>query len=87
MKRLPSLFSKNAAFAAHAFGDENPHDAGRPDHAGRMELHELHVDQFRAGMIGQRLAVAGVFPGIAGDFVGSADAAGRQHDRFRLETP
>ena len=49
------------------------------------ELHELHVDQLRARVVGQRLAVAGVFPTVAGDLVGAPDAAGGQHDRFRLE--
>ena len=82
---LAVLVAQDAAFAAHAFGDEDAHDAGRPDHAGRMKLHELHVNQFRAGMIGQRLAVAGVFPGVAGDFIGATNAAGGQHDGFRLE--
>ena len=55
-----------------------------------MELHELHVHQLRAGVVGERVAVAGVFPAVARDLVGAADAAGRQHDGFRakqLEAP
>src|SRR4029077_21107688 len=51
----------------------------------RMKLHELHVNQFRAGMICQRLPVARVFPGVAGDFIGATNAAGGEHDGFRLE--
>ena len=59
-------------FAAHAFGDEDALDARRPDHAGRMELDELHVDQLGAGVIRQRVAVAGAFPAVARDLVGAA---------------
>ena len=47
---LALLVREDAAFAAHAFGDENAHHARRPDHAGGMKLDELHVDQFRAGV-------------------------------------
>ena len=50
-----------------------------------MELDEFHVDQFRAGVIGEGVAVAGAFPTVAGDLVGPADAAGRQHDGLGLE--
>ena len=82
---LAVLVAQDAAFAAHAFGHENAHHARRPDHAGRMKLDELHVHQFRAGMIRERLAVAGVFPGIAGDFVRAPDAAGGKHDGLGLE--
>ena len=46
-----------------------------------MELHELHVDQLGAGVIGERVPVAGALPAVAGDAVGAADAAGREHDR------
>ena len=42
---------QDAAFAAHAFGHENAAHARRPDHAGWMELDELHVDQLRAGVV------------------------------------
>jgi hypothetical protein len=47
-----------------------------------MELDELHVHQVGAGVIRHRLAVAGVFPTVAGDLVGASDAAGRDHHRF-----
>jgi hypothetical protein len=55
-----------------------------------VELDELHVDQLGAGMIGERMAVAGAFPAVAGDPISAADAAGREHDRLGaegLETP
>src|SRR5437868_8369102 len=47
-----------------------------------MKLNELHVDQFRAGFIGQRMSVAGVFPTVACDLVSAADAASCEHDCF-----
>ena len=81
---------EDSAFAAHAFGDEDAAHARRPHHPGRVELDELHVDQLGPGLIGERVAVAGVFPAVARDFVGAADAAGREHDGLRakhLEPP
>ena len=77
--------AQHAAFAAHAFGDEDALHARRPDHPGRMELDELHVDQLGAGAIGERVAVAGAFPAVAGDAIGAADAAGREDDRLGAE--
>ena len=59
---LALAVAQHAAFAAHALGDEDPLHAGRPDHPGRMELDELHVDQIGAGAIGQRVPVAGRIP-------------------------
>ncbi len=50
-----------------------------------MELDKFHVDQFCARVIGERVAVASVFPTIARDFVGAADATGREDDRFGAE--
>jgi hypothetical protein len=50
-----------------------------------MKLHKLHVNQFRAGMIRERLPVAGVFPGVAGDSISATNAAGGKHNGFRLE--
>ena len=76
---------QHAAFAAHALGDEDALHARRPDHPGRMELDELHVDQLGAGAIGQRVAVAGAFPAVAGDLEGAADAAGGEDDRLGAE--
>ena len=59
-----------------------PAHARRPDHPGRMELDEFHVDQLRAGVVGERMAVASVFPTVARDLVGAPDAAGGEHDGF-----
>src|SRR5450432_2670100 len=50
-----------------------------------MKLHELHVHQRRAGVVGERVAVASIFPTVAGDFESAADAAGGQHNRFGAE--
>ena len=70
------------AFASDAFGDENASDARRPHHSGGVELDELHVDQLGARFVGERMAIARVFPAVARDLVGAADSAGRQHDRL-----
>ncbi len=87
MKRLPSLFLQHAAFAAHAFGHEHAPDARRPNHAGGMKLDEFHVQQFRAGVIRERNAVAGAFPGIGRDFIRAAQTAGGKHHGLCLENP
>ena len=50
-----------------------------------MELHELHVLQFRAGIVGKRVAVARVLPAVARDLVSSPDAARREHHRLRAK--
>jgi hypothetical protein len=44
-----------------------------------MELDKLHVLERGAGVIGQRLAVAGVFPTVAGDRVGPSNPTGREY--------
>ena len=69
---------------AQGLGDERALAAGPvlPQH-GRMELHELHVPQFRAGPGGQGQAVAGQPGRVGGGRVGLAEAAGGQHDRGR----
>ena len=85
MKRRPFAVLQHAAFAAHALGDENALDARRPDHPGRMELDELHVDELGARAIRQRVAVAGAFPAVARDLVGAAQPAGREDDRLGRE--
>ena len=50
-----------------------------------MKLHEFHVRQLRPSVIRQRLAVAGIFPTVAGDFERAPDATGGQHNSLRLE--
>src|SRR5262249_48985860 len=81
---VPSILAlaveQDAALAADALGDQDALDAGRPDHPCRVELDELHVLKFGPGVVGQRVAVAGALPAVAGDLVGLADAAGGHHD-------
>src|SRR5262249_47977788 len=63
------LVAEDAALAAYALGDEDAADGGGPDHPGGVELDELHVLEVGACGVGERLAVAGVLPGVAGDLV------------------
>ncbi len=50
-----------------------------------MKLNILHVDQFRARVIRERMSVAGAIPAVARDLVRLADSAGGKHNRFGLE--
>ena len=77
--------AQHAAFAAHALRDEDALHARRPDHPGRVELDELHVDELGAGLIREGVPVAGALPAVAGDAVGAADSTGRQDDGLGLE--
>src|SRR5206468_1708779 len=77
--------AQHAAFAANAFRDQNALDARRPHHAGRVELDELHVDEFGPGVVAERVAVASVLPGVARNLVGFADAARGEDDRLGRE--
>ncbi len=45
-----------------------------------MKLNELHVHQVGTCVVGERHAVAGVFPGVRGDLPGLADATGTNDD-------
>ncbi len=76
---------QNAALASDALRDQNAAYTRRPDHAGRVELDELHVLQRGASPIRQRVAVARVFPAIARDPVGAADPAGGEYHGFGAE--
>ncbi len=76
---------ERAAVAAHALGHQDAAHRGRPHHPGRVELDELHVDQVGARPVGERLAVAGVLPGVRRELPRLADAAGGQHHRLGLE--
>src|SRR3954447_25014210 len=77
--------AQHSALTTHGLGDEDALDGRRPDHAGRVELHELHVEQRGAGPQRHRMTVAGVLPGVGRDLERLADAAGREHDRRRGE--
>src|SRR5215208_838820 len=76
----PLLIDENAAFAADAFGYQNSAHTRRPYHPGRVELHELHVLQHGAGIVGERVSVSGVLPAVAGDAESPAYSSSRQHD-------
>ncbi len=85
---LAGVVAQDAALATDGLGHEQPADAGRPDHPGRVELDELHVDQLGAGLVGERLAVAAVLPRVGRHLVRLADPArgeddglGREDDR------
>ena len=70
--------SQHASLTAHALGDENSLHARRPHHPRRMELDELHVNQLRTCIVGQRMPVARVLPAVARDVKCAPDAAGRE---------
>ena len=72
-----------AAFTPDRLGDQDAANPGRPDHAGRMELHHLRIEHLRPGVEAHGDAVAGAFPGVRGDFEDPAPAAGRQDDGLR----
>ena len=74
--------AQDPALAADGLRDEEAAHARRPDHPGRVELDELHVDQLGAGLVGERLAVAAVLPRVRGDLVRLPDPAGGEHDRL-----
>ena len=44
---------QDAALAPNAFSNEQSAHAGRPHHARGVELNELHVDEFGAGVIAE----------------------------------
>ena len=78
---LAVAVAQDAAFAAHAFGDQA---AGAVD-AGRVELHELHVLQRQAGAQRHAAAVAGAGVRRGRGEVRAAVAAGREHRALRAE--
>lgn len=77
--------AQHPAVTAHGLGDEDALHRRGPDHAGRVELHELHVQQGRAREQGQRVAVARVLPGVGRGLEGLADPARREDDRRGLQ--
>ena len=81
----PLAVPQDAAFAAHSLGHQDAPDARRPHHPGRVELDVLHVDELRPGLVGERVAVTGVFPTVGGDPERPPDPAGGEHHRRRPE--
>src|SRR5207244_6087117 len=52
-----------------------------------MELHELHVLERRARVVGKRVPVPGVLPTVAGDRVRAADPPGGEDDGLAAVQP
>ena len=73
--------AQEAAFAARTLGDEH----ARAIDAGRMELHELHVLEGKAGAKHHGVAVAGADMGRGAGEIGAAIAAGRENDLVGAE--
>src|SRR5581483_1167162 len=84
-KTATVFIRQDTAFTAHTFSDQNSRHARWPDHAGRMKLYKLHVDQFCACRVGQRVTVAGVFPTVARNLIGPANPAGSENHRLPAE--
>ncbi len=78
---------EDAPFAPDALCDQDALGAGRPHHAGRVELDELHVHEVRPSVVGQGVAVSGALPRIAGDLERPADSAGSQDHGTGREDP
>ena len=76
---LAFAVAKHTAFPAHALCDQNAAHAHGPNHAGGVELYKLHVKQFGPCAIRQGMAIARVFPAVAGYLEGAPDAARGQH--------
>ncbi len=73
--------AQETAFAARALGDEH----ARAVDAGRMELHELHVLEGKAGAQNHGVAVAGADMGRCAGEIGAAITAGRENDLMGAE--
>ena len=74
--KTPALtVSQNAAFSAHAFGDQDTCNARGPNHSGGMELHELHIHEIRARIVCQRVAITGILPTVTCDLEGAPHSA------------
>ena len=74
-KALAVFIQQIAAFAAAAFGHQNP----RPGNTGRVELPHFHILYRNAGADRHANAVAGIDMRIGGGLINTAGAAGRQH--------
>ena len=82
---LAFCVAQDAALTADGLGHEQALDARGVDHAGGVELHELHVDELRAGAVGEALAIARRLPRVGGHREGTPHATRREHDRLGRE--
>lgn len=78
---LAIAVTQDAAFAAHAFGDQ----AARTVDASGMELHEFHVLHRQARTHHQAAAITGTGVCGGGAEVGTSVTAGRQHHAVGAE--
>ena len=78
---------EQSALTAHRLGDQDAARAGWPDHAGGMELHELHVEQIGSRLVRHRRAVTRALPGVGGVAVHPPPSPAREHDGAGLERP
>ena len=76
---LAGFVHQHGALAAHGLADQR-HGIEPDGQRGRMELHELHVGQRRAGASGQRQALADGAQRIGRVGIEPAQPAGREHD-------
>src|SRR5262249_11779093 len=77
--------TQHPTLAAHSFRDQNTANAGWPNHSGWVKLHKFHVHERRTGMVGERMAIARIFPTVAGDFVSPSNSSGREYYRLGAE--
>ena len=77
--------AQHTAVAPDALGHEDAADRQGPDHAGRVELDALHVDEVGPGPQRHGVAVTGRLPRVGGVHPALADAAGGQHDGLGLD--
>ena len=85
MKRLPSLLRRTPPSPRTPSVTRMPRTlGGQTMPVGWNWMNSMSISSAPAS-IGQGVAVAGVFPAVAGDLVRLADAAGGQHDRLGLE--
>ncbi len=77
---LPVRVAQDAALAAHGLGHEGARGVLRRDHAGRVELHELHVLELAAGLQREAHALAEVLVAARGGAAVDPRVAARGQD-------
>src|SRR5580692_9705668 len=77
--------TQHPSLAAHSLRDQNATHTWWPNHSRGMELHEFHIHQRSTSMVGERMAIARIFPTVAGDFECSSNSSCRQHHGFGTE--